>query len=65
MDPKFQYKDPSLAKRFLRLLTDPITDLFFQKTKKGIFDPDLNLKLNQKLYGLFTKESRHAKSKKG
>jgi len=56
MDPRFQYKDPSLAKRFLRLLTDPITDLFFQKTKKGIFDPDLNRKLNQKLYRLFTKE---------
>jgi uncharacterized protein (DUF362 family) len=49
MDPKFQYKDPSLAKRFLRLLTDPITDLFFQKTKKGIFDPDLN----RRLYELF------------
>jgi len=50
MDPKFQYKDPSLAKRFLRLLADPITDLFFQKTKKGIFDRDLN----HKLYELFT-----------
>lgn len=49
MDPKFQYKDPSLARRFLRLLTDPITDLFFQKTKKGVFDPDLN----RKLYTLF------------
>jgi uncharacterized protein (DUF362 family) len=49
MDPKFQYKDPSLARRFLRLLTDPITDLFFQKTKKGVFDPDLN----RKLYELF------------
>ena len=45
MDSKFQYKDPSLARRFLRILTDPITDLFFQKTKKGIFDPDLNYKL--------------------
>ncbi len=45
MDPKFQYKDPSLARRFLRLLTDPITDLFFQKTKKGVFDRDLNYKL--------------------
>jgi hypothetical protein len=56
MDPKFQYKDPSLAKRFLRLLADPITDLFFQKAKEGIFDPDLNRKLNQKLYRLFTKE---------
>jgi uncharacterized protein (DUF362 family) len=50
MDPKFQYKDPSLARRFLRLLADPITDLFFQKTKKGTFDPDLN----HKLYELFT-----------
>ena len=49
MDPKFQYKDPSLAKRFLRMLTDPITDLFFQKTKKGIFDPELN----RTLYELF------------
>jgi len=49
MDPKFQYKDPSLARRFLRLLADPITDLFFQKTKKGIFDQDLN----RKLYELF------------
>jgi uncharacterized protein (DUF362 family) len=49
MDPKFQYKDPSLARRFLRLLTDPITDLFFQKIKQGIFDPDLN----RKLYELF------------
>ena len=49
MDPKFQYKDPSLAKRFLRLLTDPITDLFSQKTKEGIFDRDLN----HKLYELF------------
>jgi uncharacterized protein (DUF362 family) len=58
MDPKFQYKDPSLAKRFLRLLADPITDLFFQKTKEGIFDPDLNRKLNQKFYSLFTKEVR-------
>jgi uncharacterized protein (DUF362 family) len=50
MDPKFQYKDPSLARRFLRLLADPITDLFFQKIKKGIFDPDLN----RKLYEIFT-----------
>jgi hypothetical protein len=50
MDAKFQYNDPSLARRFLRLLTDPITDLFFQKIKKGTFDAELN----QKLYELFT-----------
>ncbi len=45
MDAKFQYKDPNVAKRFLRLFADPITDLFFQKSKKGIFDTDLNCKL--------------------
>jgi uncharacterized protein (DUF362 family) len=50
MDPGFQYKDPSLAKRFLRLLADPIKDLFFQKVKEGTFDQDLN----RKLYDLFT-----------
>ena len=50
MDAKFQYNDPSQARRFLRLLTDPITDLFFQKIKKGTFDAELN----QKLYELFT-----------
>jgi hypothetical protein len=49
MDPRFQYKDPSLAKRFLRLLATPITDLYFQKIKKGIFDPELN----RELYELF------------
>jgi hypothetical protein len=54
MDPKFQYKDPSLAKRFLRVLTDPIKDLFFQKTKGGAFDP----KLNEELYRLFSGEPR-------
>jgi uncharacterized protein (DUF362 family) len=54
MDPKFQYKDPSLAKRFLRVLTDPIKDLFFQKTKEGTFDP----KLNEELYRLFSGEPR-------
>jgi uncharacterized protein (DUF362 family) len=54
MDPKFQYKDPSLAKRFLRVLTDPVKDLFFQKTKGGTFDP----KLNQELYNLFSGEPR-------
>jgi hypothetical protein len=51
MDPKFQYKDPSLARKFLRLLTDPITDLFFQKAKEGVFDPDLN----RRLYELFSR----------
>jgi uncharacterized protein (DUF362 family) len=51
MDPKFQYKNPDLAKKFLRLLAEPITDIYFQKIKKGIFDPELS----QKLYELFNR----------
>jgi uncharacterized protein (DUF362 family) len=50
MDPKFQYKDPSLAKRFLRLLADPVKTLFFQKAKEGVFDSDLA----KRLYELFS-----------
>jgi uncharacterized protein (DUF362 family) len=49
MDPKFQYKNPDLAMKFLRLLATPITDHYFQKIKKGIFDPELN----RTLYELF------------
>ncbi len=51
MDPKFQYKNPDLAKKFLRLLAEPITDIYFQKIKKGTFDPELS----QKLYELFNR----------
>jgi uncharacterized protein (DUF362 family) len=51
MDPKFQYRNPDLAKKFLRLLAEPITDIYFQKIKKGIFDPELN----EKLYELFNR----------
>jgi len=51
MDPKFQYKNPDLAKKFLRLLAEPITDIYFQKLKKGTFDQELN----QKLYELFNR----------
>jgi uncharacterized protein (DUF362 family) len=50
MDPEFRYKDPSLAKRFLRILADPIKELFFQKTREGVFDQNLN----RRLYELFT-----------
>jgi len=50
MDPKFGYKDPNLAKRFLRTLADPIKELFFRKIREGVFDHDLN----RQLYELFT-----------
>jgi uncharacterized protein (DUF362 family) len=51
MDPKFQYKNPDLAMKFLRLLAEPITDHYFKKIKKGTFDPELN----RKLYELFNR----------
>jgi len=51
MDPRFQYKNPDLAKKFLRLLAEPITDIYFQKIKKGVFDSELS----QKLYELFNR----------
>jgi uncharacterized protein (DUF362 family) len=51
MDPKFQYKDPSLAKRFLRILADPVKELFFQKIKEGTFDQDLNRRLHDLFAG--------------
>jgi hypothetical protein len=52
MEDFFQDKDPSIAKRFVRLLADPVESLFFQKIEKGEIDQELNAKL----YELFTKE---------
>ncbi len=53
MDPFFQYKDPSVGKRFVRLLAEPIKDLFFQKVKEGTFDRELN----RKVYSLFSRDA--------
>ncbi len=52
MEDFFQYKDPSIAKRFVRLLADPIKSLFFQKIEKGELDEEMN----RKLFEFFTKE---------
>jgi hypothetical protein len=54
MDPFFQYKSKSLAKRFLRVLADPMKSLFFQKVEDGTLDADLN----RQLYKLFDKAIR-------
>ncbi len=51
MDDFFQYKDPSFALRFARILADPIKSLFFQKVERG----ELDLDLNKKLCDQFTK----------
>ncbi len=50
MEDFFQYKDPSVAKRFARLLADPIKSLFFQKIEKGELDSDLIMRV----YEMFT-----------
>jgi len=53
MDDFFPYKDPSLARRFLRLLADPLKSLFFQRIEQGALDAELN----RKLYELFTERT--------
>jgi uncharacterized protein (DUF362 family) len=47
MDPFFQYKSKSLARRMLRALADPMKSLFFQKVEDGTLDADLNRKLHK------------------
>jgi uncharacterized protein (DUF362 family) len=51
MEDFFQYKDPSVARRFARILADPIKSLFFQKAERG----ELDVELNKRLYEQFTK----------
>lgn len=53
MDDYFQYKDPRLARRFLRLISDPLKSLFFQKVEQGALDGELN----RRLYELFTSDA--------
>ena len=53
MEDFFQYKDPSVGRRFARLLADPVKSLFFQKVERG----DLDAESIRKLYDLFTKEN--------
>jgi uncharacterized protein (DUF362 family) len=52
MDDFFQYKDPSVGRRFARVLADPMKTLFFQKAEKGEVDAELN----KSLYNMFTED---------
>jgi uncharacterized protein (DUF362 family) len=51
MEDFFQYKDPSVARRFARILADPIKSLFFQKAERG----EVDVELNRRLYEQFAK----------
>jgi hypothetical protein len=53
MEDFFQYKEPSIGRRFARLLADPLKSLFFQKLEQG----ELDAEANRKLYQLFTEET--------
>ncbi len=48
MEDFFQYKDPSVALRFARILADPVKSLFFQKAQKGQMDVHLNRELSDR-----------------
>jgi uncharacterized protein (DUF362 family) len=50
MDPYFEYKEKSTARRVARVFTDPIRSLFFERVRQGVVDPELS----RKLYELYT-----------
>jgi hypothetical protein len=50
MDPYFEYKEKSTLRRIMRVLTDPIRSLFFDRVRQGVVDPELSAKL----YKLFS-----------
>jgi uncharacterized protein (DUF362 family) len=54
MEDFFQYKEPGMARKFARILADPLKSLFFQKLEQG----ELDAQISQKLYKLFTGEDR-------
>jgi uncharacterized protein (DUF362 family) len=45
MEPFFQYKEESIARRIGKVLASPIQKMFFQTVKSGQFDAELNKKL--------------------
>lgn len=49
MEDFFQYKEPSIGRRFARILSDPVKSLFFQKLEQG----ELDTELNRNLFALF------------
>jgi uncharacterized protein (DUF362 family) len=53
MDPYFQYKEKSTMRRVMRVLTDPIRSLFFERVREGVADSELS----SKLYELYTTKS--------
>jgi hypothetical protein len=47
MEPFFQYKEESVARRLGKVLASPIQKLFFQTARRGEFDAELNKTLWQ------------------
>ena len=51
MEDFFQYKDPRLALKIGRVLTDPLKSLFFQKAMEGKMDKEVNKRLYEMFIG--------------
>jgi len=52
MDPYFEYKEKSTFRRIMRVLTDPIRSLFFERVRQGVVDPELSAKLYKLFSGI-------------
>ena len=50
MDPYFEYKEKSTARRVARVFMDPARSLFFERVRQGVVDSELS----KKLYELYT-----------
>ena len=51
MDPYFEYREKSTMRRILRVFTDPMRSLFFERVRQGVVDPKLSKKLYKRYAG--------------
>ncbi len=50
MDPYFEYREKSTMRRVVRIITDPMRSLFFERVRRGVADA----KLSGELYKRYT-----------
>jgi uncharacterized protein (DUF362 family) len=54
MDDNFKYKESSVARRIIRAIDKPIRSLFFERVRQGVFDKELNKRLNDLFSGIIS-----------
>ncbi len=52
MDPYFEYREESTIRRVLRVITDPLRSLFFERVREGAADAELSNKLYRRYAGI-------------